>query len=169
LTRRRLGAAAAQPAPAASRRRRRTRGFVQVANAASQRLRLDGLGHAYLIAGAVLVGLMFYLAVAAQITQSSYQISQLQDQQRQLIAEQDQLLYQEVTLKSPAKLQQSAAQSGMQRVALGKILNGPPVAIDLTAPVGASASDATPLWMRMVASALNTVTGTRDVMASTGK
>jgi hypothetical protein len=161
--------AAAQPAPVPSRRRRRARGFVQVADAASQRLRLDALGHAYLAAGAALIGLMFYLVVAAQITQSSYQISQLQDQQRQLIAAQDQLLYQEVTMKSPAQLQQQATQSGMQRVALGTILSGPPVAVDLTQPDGAQPSDTTPLWARMVASALNSVTGTRDVLASTGK
>jgi len=141
--------------------------MVQVADAASQRLRFDALGHAYLAAGAALIGLMFYLAVAAQITQSSYEISQLQDQQRQLIAQQDQLISQEVTLKSPAQLQQHAAQNGMQRVVLGKILTGPPVAIDLTVPDGAPASDSTPLWARMVASALNTVTGTRDSMLLT--
>ncbi|MFI5282903.1 MAG: hypothetical protein ACHQ0J_07205 [Candidatus Dormibacterales bacterium] len=169
LTRRRLGTAAAHPVPANLRRRRRTRGFVQVAGVASQRLRLDALGHAYLVAGAALIGLMFYLAVAAQITQSSYEISQLQDQQRQLVADQDQLLYQEATLKSPAQLQQQAAQSGMQRVVLGKVLSGPPVAIDLTQPVGAPATDSTPLWARMVASAISTVSGTRDVLASTGK
>lgn len=137
--------------------------------AASTRLRLDALGHAYLAAGAVLVGVMFYLAIAAQITQASYDIARLQDQQRQLISVQDQLRYQEVSLHAPAQLQQQAAKSGMTRVIPAKFVAGPAVAIDLTAPVGAPASDMTPLWMRMVAAVINTIGGTRDVMASTGK
>jgi len=170
LTRRRLGTGGAQPVAAPSQRRRRARGFVQVAGAAASKgMRLDGLSRAYLGAGLVVVGVMFYLAVAAQITQSSYDIAQLQDQQRQLISEQDQLRYQEVTLHAPDQLQQQAAQKGMQRAVPGKYVTGQPVAIDLTAPVGASASDVTPRWMRMVAAALSTFGGPRDVFASTGK
>ena len=61
-------------------------------------------GHAYVGVGAVVIAILFYLALAAQITQSSYDISRLQDQQRQLIAEQDQLRYQEVTLHAPAQV-----------------------------------------------------------------
>ena len=57
----------------------------------------------------------------------------------------------------------------MQHIPTAKFVSGPAVAIDLTAPVGAPASDMTPLWMRMVAAVLNTVGGTRDVLASTGK
>ncbi|HYM66752.1 MAG TPA: hypothetical protein VEW68_05635 [Patescibacteria group bacterium] len=171
LTRRRLGTLGAKPVTAPPRRRRRTRGFVQVASsAASSRLRLDALGQAYLGAGVVLVGLLFYLAIAAQITQSSYDIAHLQDQQRQLIAEQDQLRYQEVTLHAPAQVQQHAAQNGMQRVVPAAApITAQPVAIDLTAPVGAPATDLTPLWMRMFAAVINTIGGTRDVMASTNK
>ena len=101
LTRRRLGSAGVQHAPA--RRRRRTRGFVQVASSAAvDRLHLNAFGHAYLGLGAVLICILFYLALAAQITQSSYDIAKLQDQQRQLLAEQDQLRYQEVTQHAPA-------------------------------------------------------------------
>ena len=71
LTRRRLATSGTQLAPAPARRRRRTRGFVQVASAAtSRRLRLDALGHAYLGGGVLLVGLLFYLGIAAQITQT---------------------------------------------------------------------------------------------------
>jgi hypothetical protein len=40
------------------------------------------------------------------------------------------------------------------------------VAIDLTAPVGAVAGDVTPLWARAVAAVINTVGGTRDVLAA---
>ena len=167
LTRRRLSVEGAQHAPA-PRRRRRTRGFVQVASStAVERLHLGSFGHAYLGLGAVLIAVLFYLGLAAQITQSSYDIARLQSQQSQLIAEQDQLRYQEVTLHAPAQVQQQAAQSGMQRVVPTGYVSGQQVAIDLTAPVGASAGDPTPLWARAVAAVINTVGGTRDVLAAT--
>jgi hypothetical protein len=167
LARRRLSIAGAQHAHA-PRRRRRTRGFVQVASAtAAERLRLSSFGHAYLGLGAILIAVLFYLGLAAQITQSSYDITRLQDQQRQLIAEQDQLRYQEVTLHAPAQVQQQAAQSGMQRVVPTGYVAGQPVAIDLTAPVGAAANTTIPLWERAVAAVINTLGGTRDVLAAT--
>jgi hypothetical protein len=156
-----------QPHAPAPRRRRRTRGFVQVASAtAVERLRINSFGHAYLGLGAVLIAVLFYLGLAAQITQASYDITRLQDQQRQLIAEQDQLRYQEVTLHAPAQVQSQAAQSGMQRVVPSGYVTGQAVAIDLTAPVGASASDSTPIWERAVAAAVN-VFGTQNVLAAT--
>jgi len=170
LTRRRLITAGPQHVTAPPRRRRRTRGFVQVASAAaSERLRLNAFGHAYLGVGAVVIGILFYLAIAAQITQSSYDITRLQDQQRQLIAEQDQLRYQEVTRHAPAQVQQQAVNSGMQRVVPSSYVPGQAVAIDLTVPVGASPADTTPLWLRAVALVVNTVGGTRDVMAAPNK
>src|SRR5256885_9170899 len=169
LARRRLATTGAAPHVAAPpRRRRRTRGFVQVAGmVAAERLRLNVFGHAYVGVGAVVIALLFYLALAAQITQASYDISRLQDQQRQLIAEQDQLRYQEVTMHAPAMVQQQAAQSGMQRVVPSSYVAGGQVAIDLTTPLGASPADTTPLWMRAVATVVNPVGGTRDVMAAT--
>jgi predicted lipid-binding transport protein (Tim44 family) len=168
LARRRLGTTAAPHVAAPPRRRRRTRGFVQVAGTvAAERLRLNVFGHAYVGVGAAVIALLFYLALAAQITQASYDISRLQDQQRQLIAEQDQLRYQEVTLHAPAQVQQQAAQSGMQRVVPSSYVAGQAVAIDLTAPVGDSPTDTTPLWIRAVAIVINTVGGTRDVLAAT--
>jgi cell division protein FtsL len=141
---------------------------VQVASAtAVERLRLNSFGHAYLGLGAVLIAVLFYLGLAAQITQASYDITRLQDQQRQLVAEQDQLRYQEATLHAPAQVQQQAAQSGMQRVVPSGYVTGQPVAIDLTRPVGPPATDTTPLWERAVAAVVNTLGGTRDVLAST--
>lgn len=134
---------------------------------AAERLRLNVLGHAYMGVVAVVIALLFYLALAAQITQASYDISRLQDQQRQLIAEQDQLRYQEVTLHAPAQVQQQAAQGGMQRVVPSSFVPGQAVAIDLSAPVGDSPVDTTPLWLRAVAVLANTVGGTRDVLAAT--
>jgi len=171
LARRRLSVSGAtHHATAPPRRRRRTRGFAQVASAAAaERLHLNGFAHAYLGVGAVVIVVLFYLAIAAQITQSSYDIARLQDQQSQLLAEQDQLRYQEVTLHAPAQVQQQATQSGMQRVVPSKYVSGLPVAIDLTAPVGAPVPDSTPLWMRAVAAVVNTVGNTRDVMAAANK
>ena len=167
LARRRLGATAGAPHVTAPRRRR-TRGFVQVAGTvASERLRLNMFGHAYVGVGAIVIALLFYLALAAQITQASYDISRLQDQQRQLIAEQDQLRYQEATLHAPAQVQQQAAQNGMQRVVPSSYVAGQPVAIDVAAPVGEVPTDTTPLWLRAVGVVLNTVGGTRDVLAAT--
>jgi hypothetical protein len=141
---------------------------VQVASkAANERLHLNAFGHAYLGLGAVVICVLFYLALAAQITQSSYEIARLQDQQRQLIAEQDQLRYQEVTQHAPAQIQQSAARSGMARSSPAKYVSSRDVAIDLQAPIGAAPTDSTPLWQRMVAAVVNKVVGGHDVMAAT--
>jgi hypothetical protein len=141
---------------------------VQVASSvAAERLRLNRFGHAYVFVGAAVIVVLFYLAIAAQITQASYDITRLQEQQRQLIAEQDQLRYQEVTQHAPAQVQQHAEQSGMQRVLPARYVTGHQVAFDLTAPVGAEADDTTPLWLRAVALVVNTLGQTRDVMAST--
>ncbi|HEX9364772.1 MAG TPA: hypothetical protein VGA47_13435 [Candidatus Dormibacteraeota bacterium] len=169
LARRRLGTAGVAPhTTAPPRRRRRTRGFVQVAGSvAAERLRLNVFGHAYVVVLAGVVVVLFYLAIAAQITQASYDISRLQEEQRQLVAEQEQLRYQEATAHAPAQVQEHAAQSGMQRVLPTRYVTGQQLAIDLTAPVGASPTDSTPLWMRAVALVLNTVGQTRDVMAAT--
>ena len=168
LTRRRLGAHGVPHAPTVMVRRRRTRGFVQVASAATaERLRLNSFGHAYLGLGAALIGVLFYLALAAQATQASYQITQLQEQQRQLLAEQDQLRYQEVTLQAPATVEQQAAQGGMQRVPPSKLVTSPAVAIDLTAPIGAPPTDQTPLWQRALAMIVNKIGVTRDALAAT--
>ena len=165
LTRRRLGAAAPQHAPA--RRRRRTRGFVQVASSvAADRLQLSTYANAYIAFGAALIGILFYLALSAQVTQSSYDITRLQDQQRQLVAEQDQLRYQEVTLHAPAQVQQQASQGGMQRVAPVAYVPAQQIAIDLQAPAGDTGTDATPLWARYAAAIFNKVGGTRDVLAA---
>ena len=149
-------------------RRRRTRGFVQVAAAgASERLRLNAFGHAYLLVGAALAVVLVYLALAAQVTQYSYQISNLQDQQRQLVAEQDQLRYQEATLHAPGQVAQQAEKSGMQRVPPSSYVNTPPVAIDLTAPIGAPPTDSTPIWEQAVAAFITRLGVARDAMAAT--
>ena len=166
LTRRRLVTPGAHHAPA--RRRRRTRGFVQVAGAvAAERLRLNSFGQAYMGVGAVLICILFYLALAAQVTQSSYDITRLEEQQSQLLAEQDQLRYQEVTQHAPAEVQQTAERSGMHRTSAHKFVSSQLVAIDLQAPIGAPPADTAPLWQKMVAAVVNRVVGAHDVMAAT--
>ncbi len=165
LTRRRLGTAGVQHVPA--RRRRRTRGFVQVATKATvERLHLNAFGHAYLSLGAILICGLFYLAIAAQITASSYEIATLQDQQGTLLAAQDQLRYQEVTQHAPASVQQSAAHSGMVRTTPSRFVNTKAVAINLSAPIGAAPSDSTPLWQRMMAAVVDKVLVAQNVMAA---
>lgn len=150
------------------RRRRRTRGFVQVASAAAvERLRLNLFGHAYMGVGLFVVVILFYLAIAAQVTQNSYDISRLQDQQRQLIAEQDQLRYQEVTMHAPAQVEAHASQSGMQRALPSTYVQGAQVAVDLAAPIGDSPADTTPLWLRAVAVVVTTLSGAQNVQAAT--
>jgi len=167
LTRRRLGTLGAPHAPVRVRQRR-ARSFVQVASiAASERLRISTFGHAYVGLGLVLVGILFYLALAAQVTQASYDITRLQDQQRQLIAEQDQLRYQEATLHAPAQVEQQAVQSGMQRTVPVTYVAGQPIAIDLQAPIGAPPTDSTPLWARALAALVNRLGVARDAMAAT--
>lgn len=166
-----MGAAGAAPhVTTPPKRRRRTRGFVQVASTvAAERLHVSTFGRAYVFLGVVVIGVLFYLAIAAQITQSSYDIARLQDQQRQLIADQDALRYQEATMHAPAQVQQQASAGGMTRVAPSSYVPGTEVAVDLTTPVGAPPVDQTPLWLRAVALVVNTVGGPRDVMASTKK
>lgn len=136
---------------------------------AAERLHVSTFGRAYVYVGAVVIVVLFYLAIAAQITQSSYDIARLQDQQRQLLAEQDALRYQEVTMHAPAQVQQQATASGMQRVAPATYVPGVEVAIDLGAAIGASPVDQTPLWLRAVAILVNSVGGPQNVMASTKK
>ena len=141
---------------------------MQVASAtASERLRLNSFGHAYLAMGLLLGAILIYLALAAQVTQASYDITHLQDQERQLLAEQDQLRYQEVTLHAPAQVEQQAAKGGMQRVPPANYVASAPVAIDLQAPVGAPPTDSTPLWERAVAALANRLGVARDAMAAT--
>jgi hypothetical protein len=142
--------------------------LVQVASTATvERLHLNVFGHAYLGLGAVVIVVLFYLGLAAQITQSSYDIARLQDQQSQLLAAQDQLQYQEVTLHAPAQVQQAAVKSGMKLTAPTRYVLSRGAGIDLQAPIGASAGDSTPLWQQMMAAVVTRVVGARDVMAAT--
>jgi Tfp pilus assembly protein PilN len=131
--------------------------------------RLRASKHARLYAAVALgVGvLVAYLVLAAQVTQTSYQLAQLQNQQAQLQAEQAQLQYAEADLHTPAQVDHAAAQAGLRQKTASGYLTGQVAAIDLEAPIGPAPADAEPRWERAVAAILGGVTGTKDVLAST--
>jgi hypothetical protein len=151
-----------------STRRRRTRpGPVELAAVElSEKLRLGTFGRIYFAAGVVLCVLILYVSLAAQVTQSSYEISRLKAQQADLLAQQEQLRYQEANLQAPGQVQRDASRAGMQRGAATRYVQYQPVALDLSTHAGAAAPDRTPLWQRALAAILNGVGGTKDVLAS---
>jgi len=137
-----------------------------VVGVAAERLRFGAYGRIYAAGAAVLALAICYLAVAAQVTQTTYELNRLQAQQAQLRAEQDQLRYQQVTMHTPARVATGAQAAGLVSVTPAKYLGYQPVALDLGAPTGDQPVDGSPLWQRAVASVLNGVGMTRDVAAA---
>ncbi|MDQ6899455.1 MAG: cell division protein FtsL [Candidatus Dormibacteraeota bacterium] len=90
-----------------------------------------------------------YLVVAAQATQSSYDLARLKQQHEQLQAEQNQLRYGSATLHAPARVEKEAQQLGMQRRADQRVLAAQP-AVDLQKPIGPDQPDDPPRWQRML-------------------
>lgn len=159
LTRRRLTAGGT------TRRRRSSRPlFAEIADSpAARRLRLSTFARVYAAAAVVLLLAVAYLVVAAQATQSSYELSRLKDQNGQLQAEQDQLRYNLAATHTPARVEQSAAAAGLQRSNQPRYVRYQPVAVDLNAPTGPERPDEGPLWQRALAAVFG---GARDVLAS---
>lgn len=167
IHRRRLtaGVAGRHSAAPSSRRRRRTRLDLALAQStAARRLRLSAFARAYAVAAAVLALAVAYLFVGAQLTQTSYQLSRLQQQQADLQASQDQLRYQAAALHTPARVEQAAGQAGLQRTAPAGYQPYQPVAIDLGAPIGADRPEDSPLWQRAVAGIVGGTT--KEALAS---
>ena len=106
-----------------------------------------------------------YLVVAAQATQSSYDLNRLKDQNVQLRAEQDQLRYAMAAEHTPARVEQEAAQAGLQRPSQLKYVAYQPVQIDLNASVGPERPDQTPRWQQALATLFG---GARDAFAADG-
>lgn len=174
LARRRLQAAAEQE-PNQGRRRRRSQSAPGIGlgaralkpAAALERLRVSSFARVYAVAGVLLTMAICYLVVAAQITQTSYEMNRLRAQQAELRAEQDQLRYQGVQLHTPARVAQAAGQAGLAAASTPvKYLGYQPVAIDLGAPTGEPAPDRSALWQRAVAGLLTGIGANRDVQAS---
>ena len=172
---RRRAEAGSEPAPRPVPRRRRSKrgGVISVgapsihAAALVARLRVSAFGRVYVVAAGVLAMAICYLFVAAQMTQTSYEMNRLRAQQAELKAEQDQLRYQGVQLHTPARVAQEAGVAGLAPAATPtKYLGYQPVAIDLGAATGQAAPDQSPLWQRAVAGLLTGMGANRDVQAS---
>src|SRR5919204_630141 len=79
--------------------------------AVAQKLRFDAYGRLYVAAGIVLALLILYVSLAAKLTETSYQITRLQAQQADLLAQQQELRYTEASLQAPGQVQQDAART----------------------------------------------------------
>lgn len=117
------------------------------------------------VAGAVTVALA-YLALSAQVTETSYDLARLQNQQTSLVAEQAQLRFKEAGLHTPAQVERDAVAAGLDRQEASKFLTYQPAPIDLVASIGEPAPDSAPAWQRAVASLVNGVAGSHDVLAA---
>lgn len=142
--------------------------FERAGLAAAGRLRTASRGHLRAYLGvAVLVGvLVSYLVLAAQVTQTSYELARLQNRQSELVAEQGQLRLQEADAHTPAQVEHDAQQAGLQRRPPRGFAAYQASAINIDAPIGPVASSTDhPLWQDAVASLAGALGGTRDVFA----
>jgi cell division protein FtsL len=152
-------------AAAPTRRRRSSRPLWAdiAASPAARRLQLSTFARVYAAAGVVLLLAIAYLVVAAQATQSSYELSRLKDQNAQLRAEQDQLRYSMAAQHTPARVEQEAAAAGLQRSNQLKYVSYQPVVVDLSAPLGPDRPVQGPLGKQAIAAVFG---GARDVLAA---
>jgi cell division protein FtsL len=112
--------------------------LVQLASARlAGRLRLRALGRFYAAGAVTLVLAVINLMLAAQATQSSYQVTALQATNRQLVADQQQLRYVEATQHTPARVEQEARKQGMSRPMAAGYAAPQPLPFDLQAPLSA--------------------------------
>jgi hypothetical protein len=147
------------------RRRRAHRELVDRAAAAATRAGASQLRSYLAVAGGVLV-LVAYLLLAAQVTQTSYDLARLQNRQAELQSEQAQLRLQAADVRTPAQVEHDATSAGMVRRPAAGYPAYQPVAINLDAPTGAPAADSEPVWQRAVASLIGSVSNSREVLAS---
>ncbi|HUZ90156.1 MAG TPA: hypothetical protein VMU49_10075 [Candidatus Acidoferrales bacterium] len=148
------------------RRRRSTRpSLADLTGAiAARRARLSSFARAYLAVGVLLAVLIAYLVVSAQVTKSAYQLSMLRQQNQQLLSQEAQLQYQEAALHTPARVAQEAAQSSLVQTAPAQFVAGPPLAVNLAAPIGPSRARPGLLWQKALA-AIFSITG-HDALAA---
>lgn len=164
MARRRLdGSRAGRPAV----RRRRTRPLVGLARPRPERAqRRPGFARAYVALAAALVVAIAHVVVAAQTTQTSYELNRLKEQNAQLLADQDQLRFQQASLHTPARIEQAAAQAGLQRTGGPRYVAYQPVAIDVTASLAPDRPSDEPLWQRSLVALAGSVA--HDVLAADG-
>jgi cell division protein FtsL len=130
-----------------------------------ERLRFSAFGRLYLLLAAALAIALLYLVQAAGATQSSYEIGRLHDQQQALLAEQQNLKYQEASSKSPAQIEAAAGQANLTRPQPYRYVQYQDSGVVLDSPPP-QAPDQNPLWERALASIGKTVTGSQDALAA---
>jgi cell division protein FtsL len=129
------------------------------------RMRFSTFGRAYLLLAGVVAVTLLYLVQAAGATQASYEIGRLQDQQQSLLAEQENLKYQEATSSSPAQVEAEAARADLTRPQPYKFVQLRDSGVALNSPPPA-APDEAPLWERALAAIGRGVTDGTDAMAA---
>lgn len=117
-----------------------------------------------MLAGVVAICLL-YLVQAASATQASYEIGRLQDQQQSLLAEQQNLKYQEANRNSPAQVEAEAAQASLTRPQPYKFVQYQDSGVALDSPPPA-APNQTPLWERALAALGRGVSDGTDAFAA---
>lgn len=142
--------------------------FERASAVAVTRLRAADARHlrVYLTVAAAVAVLVCYLALSAQVTQTSYELARLQNRQAALQAEQGQLRLREADVHTPAQVERDARQSGLQRQPPRGFVTYQASAISLDAPIGDGARVERPRWQEAVAGILGAVNGPRDVLAS---
>lgn len=129
------------------------------------RLRFSAFGRVYLLVGAVLAAALLYLVQAAGATQASYEIGRLHEQQQALLAEQQNLKYQEASSKSPSQIEAEAAKASLTRPQPYRYVQYRDSGVALDSPPP-QAPDQSPLWVRALASVGRAVTGGSDALAA---
>jgi cell division protein FtsL len=129
------------------------------------RLRFSAFGRVYLLLAAVLAIALLYLVQAAGATQASYEIGRLHDQQAALLAEQQNLKYQEASSKSPSQVEAEAAKANLTRPQPYRYVQYQDSGVALGSPPP-QAPDQSPLWERALASVGRAVTGSSDALAA---
>ena len=129
------------------------------------RMRFSAFGRFYLLVAAVVAVTLLYLVQAAGATQHSYEIGRLNDQQQSLLAEQQNLKYQEASLKSPAQIESEAAQANLGRPQPYRYVQYQDSGVSLDAPAP-SGPDQSPLWARALAAIGRGMTGGQDALAA---
>jgi cell division protein FtsL len=115
-----------------------------------ERLGISSFARISLAAAALLLLVLVYLTVNAQETQTSYELNQLRQENAQLQAEQDQLRYQKARLETPALVDQAAASRGMTQADPSTYVQGKPVQVDLSRPIGPPRPSDEPRWQRIL-------------------
>ena len=129
------------------------------------RARLGVFTRVYLLIALIVGGLVLYLYQAAGVTQTSYQIGQLQARHQDLAATQGQLRYQEANRQAPAQVQADATATGMVRPLPHKYVDSQTADLGLGSPPP-HPPDQSPLYAQVMRSLDRQLGGERDAFAA---